>query len=135
MSLLDSVEGMIGGGGGEGGAAGAVLEMLQNHPGGADGLAQQFQAGGLGHLVESWAGPGNNLNVTPDQIQSVLGEEHIAAVANKLGVSPQDASAKIAEYLPQVMSAISQNGQMPGQGADLMSMAGGLLKNFISKGA
>jgi hypothetical protein len=50
MSLLDSVEGMMGGGGG---AASAVIEMLQNHPGGADGVAQKFNAGGLGHLVEA----------------------------------------------------------------------------------
>jgi uncharacterized protein YidB (DUF937 family) len=53
MSLLDSVEGMIGGGNGP---ASAVIEMLQNHPGGAAGLAQQFESGGLGHLVQSWPG-------------------------------------------------------------------------------
>ncbi|HVO98702.1 MAG TPA: YidB family protein [Bryobacteraceae bacterium] len=135
MSLLDSVAGMLGGSGGAGGAAGAVLEMLQNHPGGAAGLAEQFHAGGLGHLVQSWAGPGENLNVSADQIQSVLGEEHIAAVAGKLGINPQEASATIAQYLPQVMSAISQNGQMPGVGTDLSSLAGGLLKSFLSKGA
>ncbi len=135
MSLFDSVAGMLGGSGVAGGAAGAVLEMLQNHPGGAAGLADQFHQGGLGHLVQSWAGSGENLNVSADQIQSVLGEEHIAAVANKLGVSPQDASAAIAQYLPQVMSAISQNGSLPGSGTDLSSLAGGLLRNFLSKEA
>jgi uncharacterized protein YidB (DUF937 family) len=135
MSLLDSVEGMIGGSGGAGGAASAVMEMLQNHPGGAAGLAQQFETGGLGHLVQSWAGSGENASVSADQIQSVLGEEHIAAVANRLGISPQDAAAKIAEYLPMVMSEISQNGQLPGGGTDLLSQAGGLLKSFLAKGA
>jgi uncharacterized protein YidB (DUF937 family) len=135
MSLLDSVEGMLGGSGGAGGAAGAVMEMLQNHPGGAAGLADQFNAGGLGHLVQSWAGSGENHPVSADQIQSVLGEEHIAAVASKLGVDPQTASATIAQYLPQVMSAISQNGQLPGAGTDLSSLASGLFKSFLSKGA
>jgi uncharacterized protein YidB (DUF937 family) len=133
MSILESVEGMIGGTGG--GPASAVIEMLQNHPGGADGLAQQFNAGGLGHLVQSWAGPGENMSVSADQIQSVLGEEHIAAVANRLGISPQDASAKIAEFLPVVMSGIAKNGQLPGAGTDLASLAGGLLKSFLAKGA
>jgi uncharacterized protein YidB (DUF937 family) len=134
MSLLDSVEGMIGGTSG-GGAASAVLEMLQNHPGGAAGLAQQFQTGGLGHLVQSWAGSGENMSVSADQIQSVLGEEHVAAVANRLGISPQDASAKIAEFLPLVMSGIAKEGQLPGGGTDLLSQAGGLLKSFLAKGA
>ena len=119
MSLLDSVEGMIGGNSG-GGAASAVLEMLQNHPGGAAGLAQQFEAGGLGHLVQSWAGSGENMNVSAGQIQGVLGEEHIAAVANKLGITPEEASAKIAEFLPMVMSGVAKDG---------------LLQNFLSKGA
>jgi uncharacterized protein YidB (DUF937 family) len=134
MSLLDSVAGMLGGSGGQG-AAGAVLEMLQNHPGGADGLAQQFNAGGLGHLVQSWAGSGENMSVSADQVKSVLGEDHIAAVANRLGVSPDDASAKIAEFLPMVMSGIAKDGQLPGGGTDLVSQAGGLLKSFLTKGA
>jgi uncharacterized protein YidB (DUF937 family) len=135
MSLLDSVEGMLGGQGGGGGAASAVLEMLQNHPGGASGLADQFNAGGLGHLVQSWAGAGENQSVSADQIKSVLGDEHIAAVANRLGISPDDASAKIAEFLPLVMSGIAKEGQLPGAGTDLTSIAGGLLKGFLTKGA
>lgn len=134
MSLFDSVEGLIGGNAG-GGAASAVMEMLQNHPGGAQGVAQQLESGGLGHLVQSWAGSGDNQGISADQIQSVLGEEHIAAVANRLGISPQDASAKIAEFLPMVMSGIAKEGQLPAGGTDLMSQAGGLLKSFLAKGA
>jgi uncharacterized protein YidB (DUF937 family) len=134
MSLFDSVAGMLGGNSG-GGAASAVLEMLQNHPGGAAGLAGQLESGGLGHLVQSWAGSGDNMSISADQIQSVLGEEHIAAVANRLGISPQDASAKIAEFLPTVMSGIAKNGALPGAGTDLTSQAEGLLKSFLTKGA
>jgi len=134
MSLLDAVEGMIGGNSG-GGAASAVIEMLQNHPGGAAGVAQQFESGGLGHLVQSWASDGENHSVSAEQIQSVLGEEHIAAVANRLGISPADASAKIAEFLPLVMSGIAKDGQLPAGGTDLVSQADGLLKSFLAKGA
>jgi uncharacterized protein YidB (DUF937 family) len=130
MGLLDSLEGMAGGG-----PASAVMEMLQNHPGGAAGLAQQFESGGLGHLVQSWAGSGENMSVSADQIQSVLGEEHVAAVANRLGISPEDASAKIADFLPMVMSGIAKDGQLPGSGTDLVSQVGGLLKSFLAKGA
>jgi len=134
MSLLDSVAGMVGGNSGSG-AASAVLEMLQNHPGGAAGLADQFNAGGLGHLVQSWAGSGENMSISADQIQGVLGEEHIAAVANRLGISPADASAKIAEFLPMVMNGVAKNGQLPAGGTDLVSQAGGLLQSFLAKGA
>jgi uncharacterized protein YidB (DUF937 family) len=59
----------------------------------------------------------------------------VAAVANRLGISPQDASAKIAEFLPLVMSGIAKEGQLPGAGTDLLSQAGGLLRSFLAKGA
>ena len=62
-------------------------------------------------------------------------EEHIAAVANRLGISPADASAKIAEFLPLVMSGIAKDGQLPAGGTDLVSQADGLLKSFLAKGA
>jgi uncharacterized protein YidB (DUF937 family) len=81
------------------------------------------------------AGSGENMSVSADQIQSVLGEEHVAAVANRLGISPQDATAKIAEFLPMVMSGIAKNGQLPSGGTDLASLAGGVLKSFLAKGA
>ena len=56
-----------------------------------------------------------NLNVTPDQIRGVLAEEHVARVAaSGLGISEQDATAKIAELLPMVMSGVAKNGRLPG---------------------
>jgi uncharacterized protein YidB (DUF937 family) len=99
MSLLDRVEGTVISHG-----AAAVFEMLQKYPGGARGLAEAMNQSGMSHLVLSWAGPGENLKVATDQLQSLLGEEHVAAVAEKLGISQQEASEKIAEFLPLVMS-------------------------------
>jgi hypothetical protein len=34
-----------------------------------------------------------NLNISVDQLQGVLAEEHVAAVAKRLGISQQDAAA------------------------------------------
>ena len=70
MGLLDRFEGMI-----IDKAAAAVLDMVENHPGEAHEIAARLQECGLGHLVQSWVGPGVNLNVTPDQIRGVLAEE------------------------------------------------------------
>lgn len=109
MGLLDRFEGMI-----IDKAAAAVLDMVENHPGEAHEIAARLQECGLGHLVQSWVGPGVNLNVTPDQIRGVLAEEHVARVAARLGISEQDATAKIAELLPMVMSGVAKNGRLPG---------------------
>jgi uncharacterized protein YidB (DUF937 family) len=109
MSFLDRFEGMV-----IGKAAEAVLDMVKNHPGDAHHIAERLQTCGLGHIAQSWAGPGANLNITVDQIQGVLAEEHVAGVATRLGISQQEAAQKIAELLPMVMSGVAENGRFPG---------------------
>ena len=89
MGLLDRVEGIV-----IDKAASAVLDMVMNHPGQAHEIAARL---GQLHL-------GENLHITADQIQGVLAEEHIAAVAQRLGISQQEAAAKIAELLPAVLN-------------------------------
>ncbi len=106
MSVFDRVEGII-----IDKAAAAVLDMLKNHPGEANRLAEALHEAGLGHLVESWAGPGKKLTISADQIQGVLAEEHVARVATRLGVSQQEAAGKIAELLPVVMNGIAKDGR------------------------
>jgi uncharacterized protein YidB (DUF937 family) len=111
MSIFDTVKDLIGGG--QGGNADADLishaTALVNNPetGGLQGLVQQFHANGLGEAVNSWVGPGGNHQITGDQIQQVLGQDRIAAVASKFGISPEDASAKLAQVLPTVIGKLS----------------------------
>lgn len=108
---MDRIEGMI-----IEKAAAAVLDMVQNHPGEAHHIAAELQKCGLGHIVQSWAGPRANLNITVDQVMGVLAEEHVARVATRLGISQQDAAVKIAELLPMVMSGVAKDGRFPGSG-------------------
>jgi uncharacterized protein YidB (DUF937 family) len=106
---------------------GALLQMLNNHPGGFSGLIAAFQEKGLGGIAGSWVGTGANEPITAEQIQRVLSNEHIQQFAAKLGISPEQASAKIAEYLPQVVDKLTPNGQIP-QGEidkDLLKSRGG----------
>lgn len=109
--------------------ASAVLSMLSSNEGGISGLVKQFAAKGLGHVVSSWIGTGQNLPITPEQLQSVLGSEQVQAIAAKAGISPQAASAALAQVLPQVVDKVTPDGQVP-QG-DLMSMGMDLLKGKL----
>jgi uncharacterized protein YidB (DUF937 family) len=101
MGLLDSVEGMV-----LDRAALAVLDMVKNHPGEAHEIAARLEQCHLGHLLQSWVGPGQNLNISVDQIQGLLAEEHVARVAKRLNISQEDAALKIAELLPMVLSGV-----------------------------
>jgi len=42
----------------------------------------------------------------------VLGEDRISAVASKFGMSSQDASAKLAEFLPSVIDKLTPHGKL-----------------------
>jgi|SRR5579872_3198383 uncharacterized protein YidB (DUF937 family) len=110
--------------------ASGLLELLNNpQTGGIEGLAQNFEQGGLGHLVSSWVGTGQNLPVSADQLQSVLGSDAVKSLAAKAGISPDEAGTLAAQILPQLVDKLSPNGQAPASGnllAEGMSLLQGI---------
>lgn len=129
MGLFDELAGQVLGQGGGGSAVRHILEMVNNQPGGLPGLVSRFQEGGLGEVVSSWVGTGQNLPINAGQLQSVLGSDLVGQLAGKLGVSPEAAGGQLAELLPGVVDKLTPGGQMP-QG-DLMSSGMDLLKGFL----
>lgn len=134
MGLLDNLEGMAMGkmAGGHPEAA-AVLEMIQNHPGGISGLVQSFHSNGLGGLVNSWIGTGENQAVSAAQIQQVLGSGQVQALAQKLGISPEQASSTLSQLLPSIIDKLSPNGSLPDH-SNLLQMGEGLLSSLSKTG-
>ena len=134
MSLSDLAGQLLGGGGsgqqpvGNPNVLSTLLNAVNSHPGGVGGLLQAFQQQGLGGVVNSWVGTGANQAVSPEQVQSALGSEQVQEVASKLGVSPQDASSSIAQWLPAIIDHLTPNGQVPAGGSIIMEMGAGLIK-------
>ena len=125
MGLLDSIVGQvtsaIGGTATDAlpathpGLIDVVTSLLGNNSqaGGLPGLVGAFEQQGLGHVISSWIGTGENLAITPDQVQTVLGEPHIQAVAQKLGLSTTDVANQLAGLLPQAVDKVTQGGVVP----------------------
>lgn len=136
MGLLDSVLGMAqqalsepgtgGGGGSTPDLLQAALGMLNNDApgGGLGGLVQAFQQGGLGNVVQSWIGTGQNLPISAEQLQSVLGGDNgpLAQIAGKLGMNPADVAGQLSQLLPQLVDTATPDGQLP-QGGGLGALA------------
>lgn len=132
MGLLDEVGKMLGGSAGaEGGQLLPVLQQLLSQNGGMEGLMQKFQAAGLGNVLSSWLSQGQNLPISSEQIQKVLGSEQVSAIAGKLGVDPQQAAAQLAKFLPEVIDKLSPDGKLPAGGGDLLAQGAGLLKGLF----
>jgi len=98
--------------------------------GGLAGLLQQFQAGGLGHLADSWVGKGQNLPISPEQIQSVLGSEWVRQMAAKVGIAPDALSGHLANVLPQLVDKVTPDGTVPDQNTVQQGL-GGLLQGLL----
>ena len=131
MGLMDMVGGMLGGQGDSKAALiQAAIGMIQNHPGGLQGLLGQFQQAGLAQHVESWIGSGANQALTADHVQQALSGDQLQAVAQQAGMDPGQASQGLASLLPDIVNHLTPNGGMPDAGA-LQQGLGGLLGKFL----
>jgi uncharacterized protein YidB (DUF937 family) len=130
MGLFDSVVGALAGGqsGGDNQLLNIVMQLINNpQTGGLGGLVQSFQQGGLGNIVNSWVSTGQNLPISAEQIQAVLGGGKLQEIAAQLGVSTEQASGGLADLLPQLVDKLTPNGQVPESG-DLLAQGLDMLK-------
>jgi uncharacterized protein YidB (DUF937 family) len=110
--------------------ASSIMQMINNQPGGISGLLQQFHDKGLGTLVTSWVSTGQNLPISAEQIQHVLGSEQVKELAAKAGISPDAAGSHLAQLLPMLIDKLTPNGQVPQSGGSLLEEGMGMLKNL-----
>jgi uncharacterized protein YidB (DUF937 family) len=108
-----------------------MLTGLLNNPeiGGIGGLVSAFQKNGLGDVVASWISNNTNLPISAEQIQSVLGQGPLQAVATKMGLSSGDVASALSERLPGLVDQLTPNGQLPS--GDVMAQGLGMLKGFM----
>ena len=148
MGLFDSVVGAVQGGGNAQaqGGLGGIIGSLANNPqmlqaitamlandgsqGGLGGLMEKFQQAGLGDVLGSWIGSGENRPISGDQISQALGPDTISDLASKFGLNG-DAAGQLSQILPGLIDKLTPHGQAPsgglGNSTDLMGMLGGLL--------
>ncbi|GIT98350.1 YidB family protein [Sulfurovum sp. TSL1] len=103
----------------------ALNNLVGNGQGGLDlvkfvgGLSQN----GLGEIVGSWLGNGENKTISTEQITTLLGSDKIAAFALELGISQECAANALAEAVPQVVDQATR-----GEGTimdEMLANAGG----------
>ncbi|MEO9046998.1 MAG: YidB family protein [Gemmatimonadaceae bacterium] len=100
-----------------GGVVGAEMAtvvngLIQQH-GGVQGIVSQLQSQGLGNTVKSWVGTGANEPITGDQLHAALGSDMMTQLAAKVGMNPQELSAKLAQVLPGAIDKLTPNGVVP----------------------
>src|SRR3979490_2289710 len=106
MGILDSLENSPAFKGALGQLEAAVVpvvlsEVLGNGgQGGLKAILAKLQQGGFGEQVKSWLGNGQNLPITAEQLQQVLGSDAVKQLAARYNI-PVDQIAKfLAQQLP-----------------------------------
>ena len=132
MGLLDTIESMAGQGGGGNNqqVAGGLMQALDQHPGGLQGVIQNFQQNGMAQHVQNWST--GQAQATPEQIQQGVGNTGlIDEVAAKAGISPEMAKVGMAVVLPMVLAHFTNGGQQAPPSSGFGGMAGQILGKFL----
>lgn len=128
MSLLNTLSTLAGGQ--TGSAASlipALIEQINNYPGGLAGLVERFQKGGLGEVVNSWVGTGPNQPVSAQQLDSVLEPGLVDAVATRTGQERGSVLESLTSLLPKLVDQATPDGALAtGQGLDPAKLLGSL---------
>jgi uncharacterized protein YidB (DUF937 family) len=125
-SLLDQLKSQLGGilaaetAGAEGAQSPAhdphamlesVMDLIGQH-GGLGGLLDKLKASGLGDAVSSWVAKGDNQPVPANELESAVGADTISQIIAKLGVTKEQASSLLAQYLPMVIDRLTPHGKV-----------------------
>jgi uncharacterized protein YidB (DUF937 family) len=119
MGLFEQVSSAVSGiaGKGQEGGVNAVLlpqlMSLLSKPGAMDKVMSAFQSSGLGNVLQSWIGTGQNLPISADQVRSVLGDGMISDLAKRSGIGEAETSQALSGLLPQVVDKLTPDGALP----------------------
>ncbi len=100
---------------------------------GDSGHYREIQASGLGDIVASWVGTGQNQPINPDQITAALGEDNIAVVAQQASIPADQGSNVLAELLPAIIDKLTPQGKVPEQG-QLLDLGKTILSSLAASG-
>lgn len=100
-----------GAGGMAGSAGGAGMGGLLG--GGISELLERFRQSGQGETVKSWVGTGPNREIAPAELEQAIGEDTLAELTARTGLSRQELLARLSRDLPTAVDAFTPDGRIP----------------------
>ena len=93
----------------------AVLGELMGNgsQGGLSAIVAKLQQAGFGDQVKSWIGTGQNLPITAEQLQQVLGSDVAKQLAARFNIPLDQLSTVLAQALPKAVDGASPHGTLP----------------------
>jgi uncharacterized protein YidB (DUF937 family) len=107
----------------------SITSALGNLLGGSEGgldlsnIVSKLSDNGLGSIIGSWLGSGENEPISVDAVTDLLGADKISEFASSLGISEESAKGALADALPTVVDKATE-----GEGSfveDMLAKVGG----------
>ncbi len=109
--------------------ANALKGLITQNDGNLDlaAIVGSLSKNGLGEIVGSWLGQGENKAIAPDDVTVLLGEDKVDAFARELGIDHESAKQALADTLPVVVDKATSDennivDQMLGGNGNAMEM-------------
>ena len=93
------------GGGGVGGLLG----------GGLNELLERFKQSGQQQTVDSWVSQGPNKEITPSQLEKVIGPDVLETLSKQTGLSRDELLARLTRDLPDAVDKYTPQGRLPSE--------------------
>lgn len=109
-----------GAGGGLGGMLGGLGDLIAGNgsknvlSGGLGDLLDTFRSSGQKETADSWVTPGvPTRGLQPDEVASAIGEENLAELSQRTGLSRDELLQRLAKTIPETVDELTPGGQMP----------------------
>jgi uncharacterized protein YidB (DUF937 family) len=119
MGILDSLENSSAFKSALGQLEGAVLPTVLSEvlgsggQGGLSAIVAKLHQAGFGDQVRSWIGNGQNLPITAEQLQQVLGSDTVRQLAARYNIPVDQISQILAQQIPKAVDQASPDGRLP----------------------
>jgi uncharacterized protein YidB (DUF937 family) len=119
MGILDSLENSPAFKGALGQLEAAVVPVVlaevlgKDGQGGLSAIVAKLEQAGLGAQVKSWIGNGQNIPISAEQLQQVLGSEKVKELAARFNIPIDQITQVLAQQLPLAVDHASPNGTLP----------------------
>lgn len=115
-------------------AAKAVKAMIDEY-GGVSSFVEDMKKRGIPEKAKAWIADGKKFVLSQEQVQKLMGDERLKAVAEKLKTTPDRLAVLLGEALPPILEKIElARGKIEAASKSVPenSFVGGLLKKFGS---
>ena len=76
-------------------------------------LVNNLRIAGQAQTADSWIAPGSNLPVQGDQLESALGDDTLAELKGKTGLSRAELLHRLTIALPDIVNQLTPDGRLP----------------------